>query len=113
MKDENDNAPRFRRDAYHGVVSEAAFKGAIVMEEMGQTETEGGGLEETSGLTSGPASEDGKRLLPLVVAATDADSCHNARLTYAIVEPEAREMFDIQADTGRWNIVKNFPIVKD
>ncbi|ELU08218.1 hypothetical protein CAPTEDRAFT_222745 [Capitella teleta] len=71
--DENDNAPVFVMHAYSGNVSEASPEGSVVLD-----------ADNT----------------PLVIKASDMDTNSNALLRYSIVEPEAAQLFDIDASTG-------------
>lgn len=74
--DRNDNAPRFLRDRYRGLVSEAAEAGSVVLAAQGDA--------------------------PLVVTAEDADSEANALLVFEIVEKWARKFFHVDTSTGEW-----------
>ncbi|KAH9487879.1 long-chain fatty acid transporter fat1 [Bulinus truncatus] len=71
--DVNDNAPVFIYPVYYGNISESALMGSMVL---------------NSART------------PLVVQATDADSNTNARLFYQILDPEARQYFAVDPNTG-------------
>ncbi|XP_042145867.1 fat-like cadherin-related tumor suppressor homolog isoform X2 [Ixodes scapularis] len=77
--DRNDNAPRFLRDRYRGLVSEAAEVGSVVLAAQGDA--------------------------PLVVTAEDADSEANALLVFEIVEKWARKFFHVDTSTGALSIV--------
>ncbi|XP_077575888.1 protocadherin Fat 1a [Stigmatopora nigra] len=73
VRDENDNAPVFRRREFRGLVDESAPTGSVVLTP-----------EKT----------------PLVVRAFDADSERNAMLTYEIVQPSALDYFAVDPATG-------------
>ena len=71
--DENDNAPSFARDKFIGHVVEGASVGSTILDSQGR---------------------------PLVVNATDVDVTENDKLTYEIVELNAKSVFAIHPATG-------------
>ncbi|GFR97028.1 fat cadherin, partial [Elysia marginata] len=79
--DINDNAPEFSSSTYTGSVSEAALRGSMVLTDDGATGT------------------------PLVITASDRDSGVNAHLYYEISEPDARQYFAIDPNTGAIRIL--------
>ena len=71
--DENDNAPEFSQEEYTGSISEASLPGSNILDPEKQ---------------------------PLVVKATDKDNDRNALLVYTIEDSNARDIFQIDANTG-------------
>lgn len=76
--DDNDNAPAFQQMEYVGQISESAQMNSMVI---------------------------GKRNVPLVIQASDADRDSNSLLTYQILEPEALEVFRIDPNMGTISLV--------
>ncbi|XP_033631597.1 protocadherin Fat 1-like isoform X4 [Asterias rubens] len=73
VRDVNDNMPRFISSSYEGSITESAPLSSVVLDLNNQ---------------------------PLVIAALDADSDHNAQLVYEIMEPDAQRYFVIDQNTG-------------
>ncbi|XP_038055589.1 protocadherin Fat 1-like isoform X3 [Patiria miniata] len=73
VQDVNDNPPYFTATIYKGSITESAPLSSVVLDAANQ---------------------------PLVIAALDADSDHNAQLVYEIVEPDAQKYFMIDPSTG-------------
>lgn len=76
--DDNDNAPVFQQMEYVGQISESAQMNSMVM---------------------------GKRNMPLVIQALDADRGSNSLLTYQILEPEAQKVFKIDPNMGTISLI--------
>ena len=71
--DENDNAPVFAHEHFIGHVAEGVAVGSPVLDSNGK---------------------------PLITSATDIDVTENDKLTYEIVEPNAKNVFAIHPATG-------------
>lgn len=86
VSDSNDHEPVWKKTSYHGVISEAAVPGTLVVARR---------LD-----WNGHHSSSSSPLDPLVISAYDCDSGPNADLEFYINEPHGRKHFSIDPATG-------------